>query len=114
MRTLENPLLDAELFAGVGAEALGGPGGSPDYIHGGVADAGQLLEARFYLGADVDVLGAALRGEREIDGDVLFGLVLFRCLGILGGRGSEYDRIDEAEVDDVDGDLGIVATLQRA
>jgi len=38
--------------------------------------------------------------------------VLF--LGILGGGGREHYRIDEAEVDDVDGDLGIVATLQRA
>ena len=53
-------LLDAELFFGVGAKAFGSPGRSPDYVDLSIADAGQLLEARFDLGADVDVLGAAL------------------------------------------------------
>lgn len=77
-------LLDAELLAGVGAEAFGGPGGSPHHIYSRVADAGQLLEARFYLRADVDVLGAALRSQSQIDGDILF---VFR-------RRDEHDRID--------------------
>jgi len=53
-------LLDAELFFGVGAEAFRGPSGSPYDIYGSVADAGELLESGFHLGADVDVLGAAL------------------------------------------------------
>ncbi len=108
-RKLKSALLDAELLAGVGTEALGGPGGSPHDIDVGVADAGQLLEAGFDLGADVDVFGTTLRGEGHVDGDVLLGF-----LGILGGRGGELNGIDEAEVDDVDGDLGIVATLQCA
>ena len=102
-------LVDAELLFCVGAEAFGSPGRSPDHIDFGVADTGQLLEARLYLGADVDVLGAALRGEGKVDGDVLF-----RFFGTLGGRSSELDGVNEAEVDDVDGDLGVVATFQSA
>src|SRR5271166_4515090 len=39
------PSLDAELFSGVGTEALGGPGRSPHYIYRAVADARQLLDA---------------------------------------------------------------------
>ena len=50
-------LLDAELFAGVGAEAFGGPGGSPDDVDRGVADSGELFETGLDLGADVDVFG---------------------------------------------------------
>jgi hypothetical protein len=61
-----------------------------------------LLDAGLDLGADVDVLGAALSGEGHIDGDVLltFGYVV------------EADFIDQAEIDDVDGDFGIVALLE--
>jgi hypothetical protein len=51
------------------------------------------------LRADVDVLGAALGGEGHIDGDVL---LTFGCV-------VQANVIDEAEVDDVDGDFGIVA-----
>ena len=105
----EARLLDAELFLGVQAEAFRGPGRSPDDIDCGIADAGQLLEPRFYLGADVNVLGAAGRGEGHVDGDVLFGL--FRCVG---GDGREIYRVDQAEIDNVNGDLGIVAALQGA
>jgi hypothetical protein len=102
-------LLDAELLAGVGAESFGGPGRGPDNVHGGVADAGQLLEARLYLGANIDVFWAALRSEGEVDSDVLFGFVR-----IFGGHVGELNGINEAEVNNVDGDLGIVATLQGA
>src|ERR1022692_1328941 len=101
--------LDAELFAGFGAEAFGGPGRGPHHIHGAVADAGQLLDAGFDLRADVDVLGAALRGEGHFDGDVLL-----RFVGIVGGRGGKVHFVDQAQVDDVDRDLRIVATLQSA
>src|SRR5208337_1692816 len=66
-------------------------------------------EARFYLRADVDVLGAAGRSEGHVDGHVLFGQ-----LGCVGGDGREVHGIDETEVDDVDGNLGVVATLQGA
>src|ERR1700723_2821661 len=99
-------LLDAQLFAGVGAKALWGPRGVPDDVHTGVAAAGKLLEARFYLRADVDVLGAAGRGEGHVDGDVLFFFSRF--------RGREVYFVDEAEIDDVDGNLGVVATAQGA
>ena len=61
-----------------------------------------MLDAGFDLGADVDVLGAALSGEGHIDGDILlaFGYVV------------EADVVDQAEIDDVDGDFGIVALLE--
>src|SRR5271155_2962919 len=75
-RMTEDSSLDAELFAGIGAEALRGPGGSPDNVNCGVADARQLFESRFHLSANVDMLGAALRGEGHIHRDVL--LVLLR------------------------------------
>ena len=39
---------------------------------------------------------------------------MFGFFGTLGWRGGELDRVDEAEVDDVDGDLGIVTTFQSA
>ena len=39
-RMPEAELLDTELFLGVGTEALGAPGRSPDYIDGGVANSG--------------------------------------------------------------------------
>ena len=50
------------------------------------------------------MLGTALRGERHVDGDVLF---------IVDG-GREIHVVNQAQIDDVDGNLGIVATLQRA
>ena len=53
-------LLYAELFLGIRAQAFRGPGRSPDHIDSGGADSGQLFEAGFDLGADVDVLGTAL------------------------------------------------------
>src|SRR5260370_2604529 len=99
-RKLKSALLDAELVAGVGTEALGGPGGSPHDIDVGVADAGQLLEAGFDLGADVDVFGTTLRGEGHVDGDVLLGF-----FGSLGGAGGELNGVDEAGVDEVGRDV---------
>lgn len=96
--------IDAELLFGVGAEAFGRPGRSPDHVYGGVADAGELLQARFYLGTDIDVLRAALRCQRQVDGDILFVV----------GCGVELYGIDEAEVDDINRDLGVVAAFERA
>ena len=61
------------------------------------------------MSADVDVLGAAGRGEGHIDGNILLGLL--RCVG---GHGREIYGVDQAEVDNVDGDLGIVTALQCA
>src|ERR1700733_1379442 len=98
--------LNTELFSGFGAEAFGSPGRSPHYIHGAVADARQLLDARFNLGADVDVLGASLGGQGHFDGDIL--LRFFRTLE---GHGGKIHLGDQAQVDNVDRNLGIVTTL---
>ncbi len=57
-----------------------------------------MLDSGLNLRADVDVLGAALGGEGHIDGDIL---LTFGCF-------VEADVIDQAEIDDVDGDFGIV------
>jgi hypothetical protein len=95
-------LLDAELFAGFGAEAFGGPGGFPDYVDIGVADAGKLLDAGFDLSADVYVLGTPLGGEGHVDGDVLLAL----------RKIVEADVVDESKIDNVDGDFGVVALLK--
>src|ERR1700676_1122601 len=103
------PLLDAELFFGVGTETFRSPGRSPNNIHCAITDAGQLLDAGLDLCADVHVLGAALRGQRHFDGDVLL-----RFLRSTGGRGGEIHFVDQAEVDEIDWNLGIVATLQSA
>src|SRR5580658_8934560 len=95
-------LFDAQLFAGFGAEAFGSPGGFPDDVDVGVADAGELLDAGLYLSADIDVLGASLGGEGHIDGDILLAF----------GKIVEADFVDEAEVDDVNGDFGVVALTE--
>src|SRR5579862_2933286 len=97
-------LFDAELFSRFGAEALGRPRRSPDNIDGAVADAGQLLQARFHLRTDVDVLGATLSRERHIDGDIL--------LFVVGRR--EVHLVNQAKVDNIDRDFRIIATPERA
>jgi hypothetical protein len=104
---LDPPLLDAQLFSGVGAEAFGRPGRSPYNINGAIADAGQLLDAGFNLSADVYMLGAALRGEGHFDGYVLLGVV---CT--MSGGGGKVHFVDQAKIDDIDRNLGIVAALQ--
>src|SRR5580704_9972123 len=65
-------LIDAQLLLGFRAQPFRSPRWRPHHIHGGVANARQLFEPRLYLHADVDMLRAALRGQRHIDGDVLF------------------------------------------
>ena len=102
-------LLDSELLSCIGAETFGGPRWSPNDIHSAVTDAGELFDAGFNLGADVDVLGAALRGEGHFDGNILL-----RSIGILGRGGGKIHFVDEAKVDDVDRNLRIVATLESA
>src|SRR5579863_3613401 len=102
-------LLDPQLFSGVWTEPLRSPRGSPHYIHGAVRDTRQLLDARFHLRADVDMLGAALRGEGHVHRDILL-----RFFGIRSGCGRKVHVVDQAQIDDVDRNLRVVATLQRA
>ena len=97
-------LLDAQLLSCFGAEAFRGPGWSPDHIDLGVADSGELFDPRFDLGADVDVFRATLCGEGHIDGHVLL---------VVGG-GVKTNVVDQAEIDNVDGNLGIVALPESA
>ena len=48
------------------------------------------------------MLGATLRGERHFDGNVL----------LVVGHGIQVDVVDQAEVNDVDGNFRIVALAQ--
>ena len=107
-----SPLLDAELFAGFGAQSFRGPRWSPNYVDGGVADAGELFEARFHLRADINVLGTAGRRQGHVDGDVLLRLDWIG--GCLARSLCEVYFVNEAEVDNVHWDLGVVAAFQRA
>ena len=64
------------------------------------------------------MLGAALGGESHVDGDVLLGflrLVVTCADGVrASGHGFKADGVDEAEIDDVDRNLRVVAAFQRA
>ena len=82
-------LLDSELFSRVRAEAFWGPRWSPYDIHSTVSNAGQLFDARFHLGADVDVLGTALSGEGHFDGNILLW-----CIWILSGGGDKIHFVN--------------------
>jgi hypothetical protein len=62
-----------------------------------------LLDTGLDLGADVYVFGAALGGESHVDGYIL--LTFWQVI--------EANVVDQAEVNDVDGNLGIVALLER-
>src|SRR5271156_7171138 len=52
--------------------------------------------------------GAALRSQRQVDGDVLLLAVL------AGGDGIEANAVDQPQIHDIHGNLGIVTLLQGA
>src|SRR5882762_11762848 len=96
--------LDAKLLAGVGAQPIRSPGWSPDNVNRGIAHARELLDPRFHLCADVDMLGTTLRGEGHFYRDIL----------PIFGDGVESHFIDKAEIHNIDGNLRVVALFQCA
>jgi hypothetical protein len=69
----------------------------------GFADLLKSGEAVANLLGDLGVGGAAGRGEREVDLDLLFG---DHAGGVEVGR--ERDAVNQAEVDDVDRELRVI------
>ena len=67
----------------------------------GRANTGQVFEASAHLIADLHVGGATLRGQGHIDGDVL----------LVFGDWFEAHVVDQAQIHDVNRNLGIVALL---
>ena len=104
----ENALVDAELFASVGAEALRRPGWLPNQIHRRLAEAGNAGEAVAHRIQNKSMGRAAGRGHRHVDLNALFGFEAGR-VGVV----KEFDAVDEAEIDDVDGNLRVVHILER-
>lgn len=96
-------LLDAELFAGGGGDAVRRPGRGPGEVDGGLAELLESGEAVLDSLDDLVVGGAALRGHGDVDLDLLTREHAGRV-----GIGREVDAVDESEVDDVDGQLGVV------
>jgi hypothetical protein len=93
---------DAELhFAGFGDHGLV-PWGVPDELHGGFVYAGEGLDLGLGLLGEYGTHAASGGGEGHLDGDL--------CAAICGG--GDLAIVDEAEVDDVYGDLGVVAGFQ--
>jgi hypothetical protein len=77
--------------------------GIEDDFDVGLADAGQFEELALNLGGDLGGEGTALRRQRHSYVDA-------RVVG--SGNGFQANVIDEPEVNDVAGDLGVVTFLE--
>jgi len=105
--------LEAEGAAAGWGDALRGPGGAVEDAGGGVADGVQAGEAVANLGEELllgVVFGAG--GEDEVDDDAM----PLRDAGDADTGGVQVrgdgDALDEAQLDDIAGDGGIVAVAE--
>src|SRR5258706_437498 len=96
-------LRQAEKFFAVGRDLRETPRGIKDDFDVGFADAGQFKELALNLGGDLSGEGTALRGQRHLHVDA-------RIAGFRNGF--EANVVNEAEVNDVAGEFGIVTFLE--
>ena len=105
---------EAEDAAAFGGDLLWGPGGIVGEGDGGLADGLEAGEAVDDLGAELGFGGVCGVGEGEGDLDaVLLGDAGDVCAGGVG-VGGDGDGAEEAEVEYVAGDGGIVAVAEGA
>src|ERR1017187_10148530 len=107
----------AEARAAFGADAAGVPGGFAEDLNLGAADGLEGGQAVLNLGDERGVFG--IRGvddlgEGEGDRDAVAGWDAGNAGAGGVGIGRDGDGVDEAEVDDVEGDRGVIAVAQRS
>ena len=104
--------VEAEDLAAGGGDAEGRPCGLVEESDGGAAYGFEAGEAVGYLGAEVGFSGFVCLCGNEFDVDAVF----LRDAGDVGAGGFEVrgdgDGADEAEVDDVAGEDGVVAVAE--
>jgi len=92
----ETPLQESKLlFCGV-AQATGVPGRVPDHLHVDGLDTGNLSQVRPHVLADETVRRAAPGGE---------------CHHHVHAIIVDLDIVDQSQVDEIDGDFGVVARM---
>ncbi len=104
--------VEAEDAATGGGDVFGRPDGRGEDGDGGLGDGFETGEAVRNLGAEVGLGGFCWVGGDEVDLDDVF----LRDAGDVGAGGFEVagdgDVLDEAEVDDVEGEFGVVAVAE--
>jgi hypothetical protein len=104
--------VEAEDLAAGGGDAEGGPCGLVEQDDGGVTDGLEACQAVGDLGAEVGFGGLVFLCGGELDFDAVF----LGDAGDVGAGGFEVgdygDGADEAEVDDVAGEDGVVAIAE--
>jgi hypothetical protein len=104
--------VEAEDAAAGGGDVFGCPGGRGEDRYCGLGDGFETGEAVRYLGAEVSFGGFGGVGGDEVDVNAVF----LRDAGDAGagsvGVGCDGDALDEAEIDDVEGELGVIAVAE--
>jgi hypothetical protein len=104
--------VEAEDLAAGGSDAEWGPCGFVEKSDDGVTYGFEAGEAVDDLGAELGLGGLVGLGGREFDVDFVFlGDAGDVCAGGFG-VGSDFDGADEAEVDDVAGENGVVTVAE--
>src|ERR1700733_1532271 len=104
--------VEAEDAAAGGGDVFGRPGGRGEDRYCGLGDGFETGEAVRNLGAEVGLGGFGGGGGDKVDLDDVF----LRDAGDVGAGGFEAagngEALDEAEVDDVEGELGVIAVAE--
>jgi hypothetical protein len=104
--------VEAEDAAADGGDVLRGPGERGEDCYGGLGDGLDAGEAVDDLGAEVGLGGFGGVGGNEVDLDDVFLWDAWDAGAGCFVVGSDGDALDKAEVDDVEGELRVVAVAE--